>query len=295
MGIPKVDEAAIIALEAIRDAAPALLTVTEAAEKVAENAGVSIGTARSRVRAAVSAGDLLELKPWSRKFFINLPGEKEAGVGPFYIAMEWTNTGPVRDRGNRKFITTDDSKMRPSSYGPGNTTYVTDPELAREYVQKLAEEKKAKEEAEREAEKQAEQAERKEITRRFPGLNRLLRRVMFLGQDVRENGARVALLDADTRLSHRDAREGKDVTEHTLHLDIRVWGDANVALMKSILEAGIAAHLADQPLTLCKHCDQRILRTVGDRQWWWHVDTTNASCPEGDTKAEPKNNTPEEN
>lgn len=283
----KVDEAVTIALETVRDAAPGLLTLTEVAEKVASHAGVSASTARNRLRTAIEEGSLLELKPWSRKFFIDLPGGKEAGVGPFYIAMEWTSTGPVRDRGSRKVITTDDEAMRPSSYGPGNTTYVTDPELAREYVQQLADEKKAKEEAEREAERQAEKAERREINRRFPGLNRLLRRVMLVGQDARENGARVALLEADTRLSYRDAREGKGITERTLHLDIKVWGDANVAIMQSILAAGISSHLADQPLILCRHCEQRILRTTGDRQWWWHVDTTNASCAEGGTKAEP--------
>lgn len=285
MGIPKVDEATTIALEVIRDAAPGLLTVTQAAEKVAENAGVSVGTARSRVRAAIEAGGLLELKPWSRKFIIELPGEKDAGVGPFYIAMEWTSNR--LDRGNRKFITTDNAKMRPSSYGPGNTTYVTDPELIHEYVQQLADEKKAKEAADRKAEKQAEEAERKEINRRFPGLNRLLRKVMFVGRGVRERGVRTELLETDTRLSYRDARNGQDITEQTLHLDIKVWGDANVAVMRSILTAGISVYLADQPLTLCRHCDQRILRTLGDRAWWWHVETTNASCAEGDTKAEP--------
>lgn len=285
MTISKIDQAVTTAMETIRDAAPGILTLTQVAEKVATYADVTTGTARNWLRKAINDGRLLELKPWSRKFFIDLPGEKEAGVGPFYVAMEYTSDR--LDRENRTFITTDDSTMRPSSYGPGNTTYVTDPELAREYVQQLADEKQSKEEAEREAVKQAEQAERKEIARRFPGLRRLLRRLGFIGQDTRENGARVALLDADTRLSHRDAREGKDITEHTLHLDIRVWGDANVAVMQSILEAGISAHLADQPLTLCKHCGERILRTTGDQQWFWHVETTNASCAKGDTKAEP--------
>jgi hypothetical protein len=281
---PKIDHAVTVALEAIRDAAPGLLTMTEVAEKVASHADVTTGTARNWLRKAIEAGDLLELTPWSRRFVIELPGADTAGVGPFYVGEE--RTGTSYDM--RRVITTDDTKRRPSSYGPGRTTYMADPQQIREYVQRLADEKKAEEEANREAEKAAEKAERNEIIRRFPGLGRVLRRLSFLGEDARENGVRVALLEADTRLSHRDAREGKDITEHTVHLDIRVWGDANVAVVRSILKAGISAHLADQPMTMCKHCGGRILRTRGDQRWWWHVETTNASCgKDTDTKAEP--------
>jgi hypothetical protein len=287
MGLPKVDEATTIALEAIRDAAPGLLTMTEAAEKVASAAGVSIGTARNRLRAAVEAGGLLELTPWSRKFVIELPGADAAGVGPFYIASE--RTGAYMADPDRHVITIDDDKRRPSSYGPGRTTYLVDPEQIREYVQQLADEKKAKEQAAYEAEKEAEKAERKEVNRRFPGLNRLLRKVTLLGQDARENGARVALLEADTRLSSRDARDGKDITGRTVHLDIKAWGDANVAMIQSILEAGIAAHIEAQSLVVCKNCDRRILHTVyGRDEFWWHADSSNASCgKDTDTKAEP--------
>jgi hypothetical protein len=189
----------------------------------------------------------------------------------------------------RHVITTDDKKARPSSYGPGNTTYVADPEQIREYIQQLSDEKKAKEQAAYEAEKEAEKAERKEVNRRFPGLNRLLRKVTFLGQDAREHGARVALLEADTRLSSRDARDGKDLADRTVHLDIKVWGDANVAMIQSILEAGIAAHIEAQSLVVCKNCDLRILHTIyGRDEFWWHADTSNASCgKDTDTKAEP--------
>lgn len=282
----KIDEAVTAALEVIGDAHPNLLTMTELAQAVASGIGVSVSTARKRLRTAVEEDRVLELAPYSRKFFIDLPGEGEAGVGPFYIAMEYNNANSLT-RTPRKFITTDDKKMRPSSYGPGNTTYVADPAQIAAYIKQLADEKKAKADAEREAEKRAKKAERREIARRFPGLDRLLRRVMFFGQDVRENGARVALLEADTWLSHRDAREGKDITEHTLQLDIKVWGDENVAIMQSILETGIAALIQSEQTVYCKHCGQRILRTAGDRQWWWHVDTTNASCKDADTRAEP--------
>lgn len=284
MAHSKVDGAVTVALEAIHDAAPGLLTMTEVAEKVAENAGVTVSTARNWLRVACEAGDLIELKP-SHWWGVDLPGEKTAGVGPFRITTERTGLRVI-DR--RPVITDDPVATRPSPYGPGRTTYLVDPQQVREYVQQLADHKKAKEEAERAARKGDEKAERQEIARRFPGLRRLLRRLEFVGRDTREdnNRTRATMLEADLRLSaHRN--EDVDITERRVHLDIRGWGDANVALMRSILEAGISAHIADQPLILCKHCGQRILRTTGDRQWWWHVETTNASCAEGDTKAEP--------
>lgn len=284
MAHPKVDDAVTVALEAIHDAAPGLLTMTEAAEKAAENAGVTVSTARNWLRIACEAGDLIELKP-SRWWGVDLPGETAAGVGPFRITTK--RTGP-RAIDRRPVITDDPEATRPSPYGPGRTTYLVDPQQAREYVQALADQKKAKAQAEAAARKDDEKAQRQEIGRRFPGLRRLLRRLEFVGQDTREdsNRTRATMLEADLRLSaHRN--EDVDITERRVHLDIRVWGDANVAIMQSILEAGISAHIADQPLVLCKHCDGRILRTTGDRQWWWHVDTTNASCAEGDTKAEP--------
>jgi plasmid stabilization system protein ParE len=287
MGIPKVDEATTIALEAIRDAAPGLLTMTEAAEKVASAAGVSIGTARNRLRAAVEAGGLLELKPWSRKFVIELPGEKTAGVGPFYIAQEWTGTG----REHRKVITTDDSKMSPSSYGPGNTTYVADPEQIREYVQQLSDEKKAKETADREAAQAEKKAQTKEIGRRFPGLLRNLRRFRLLGTEIREHRGRFASVKTSTHLEDEDrhGKEGLAIEERDASVTIYAWGNENVALLNSILKAGIAAHIESRPLSLCAHCGDRILQVPQgeDGGFWWHIDSTKAACAEGDTKAEP--------
>lgn len=289
MGIPKVDEATVIALELIRDAAPGLLTLTEASQKVASHEGVSVGTARNRLRAAVAAGGLLELTPQSRKFFIDLPGEKEAGVGPFYIAQEWTSTGLARE--NRKVITTDDAKMRPSSYGPGNTTYVADPEQIREYVQQLADEKKAKEAADRDAAKAEEKAEKKEFRRRFPGLLLTLRRFRLLGMEIREKG-RFASVKTSTRIDDEDrfGREGVAIEERDASVVVYAWGNENVALLGSILKAGIAAHIEAQPLTLCAHCGGRILQVPQgeDGGFWWHIDSTSAACSkDADTKAEP--------
>lgn len=284
---PKVEEAATVALEAIRDAAPGLITMTQAAEKVASHADVTTGTARNRLRAAVDAGSLLELKPWSRKFVIELPGEKTVGVGPFYIAQEWTGTG----REHRKVITTDDSKMRPSSYGPGNTTYLADPEQIREYVQQLADDKKAKQDADREAGQAEKKAQTKEIGRRFPGLLRNLRRFRLLGTEIREHRGRFASVKTSAHLEDADrhGKEGVTIEERDASVTIYAWGDENVALLNSLLTAGIAAHIESQPLTLCAHCKVRILQVPRgeDGGFWWHIDSTSASCAEGDTKAEP--------
>jgi hypothetical protein len=286
MGLPKVDEATTIALEAIRDAAPALLTVTEVSKKVASAADVSVGTARSRVRAAFEAGGLLELKPWSRKFFIELPGAEAAGLGPFYIAREWTGTG----REHRHVITTDDSAMRPSSYGPGNTTYVADPEQIREYVQRLTDEKKAKEDAEAEAWRNDRKAQVKEIARRFPGLRKALRMLELLGTFANPTDAHGSMLTARVYLdTSRHQAQDAPVSERNSNMVIQVEGDENVGILQTILSAGLSSLLAEQPVTHCKHCSGRILYAQARfGTGWWHVDTTNGSCGEDtDTKAEP--------
>jgi hypothetical protein len=288
MGIPKVDEAATIALEAIRDAAPGLLTMTETAQKVASHAGVSVGTARNRLRAAVAAGDLLELTPESRRFFIDLPGEKAAGVGPFYIVRE--ATGPGRYDVHH-VISTDDSKTRPSSYGPGNTTYVADPEQIRDYVQQLADQKKAKEAADREAAQAEKKAESKEFRRRFPGFLLTLRRFRLLGTEIREHRGRFASVKTSTHLDDGDrlGKEGLAIEERDASVVVHAWGNENVALLNSILQAGISAHIESQPLALCAHCGGRILQVPHgeDGGFWWHIDSTSAACAEGDTKAAP--------
>jgi hypothetical protein len=288
MGLPKVDEATTIALEAIRDAAPGLLTMTEASKKVASAADVSIGTARNRLRAAVEAGGILEFKPWSRNFVIELPGANTAGVGPFFIAAE--RTGPYMADSVRHVITTDDKKARPSSYGPGNTTYVADPEQIREYIQQLSDEKKAKETADREAAQAEKKAQRKEITLRFPGLQRSLRTLRLLSTEIREPKGRFAAVSTNAYLEDADRRNPElSIAERDTNVAIHTWGDENVAVLRAILEAGVAAYIDSQPVRHCAHCSGRILRARQDEDggFWWHVATTNAPCAEGDTKAEP--------
>lgn len=283
MSRTKADQAAAIALEAIHDAAPGVLTMTQVAEKVAENGGVTTSTARNWLRAAVAAGDLLELTPRSRKFFIDLPGADDAGLGPFFIARRWNGSSWGFE------ITTDDNRERPSGYGPGKTTYLADPKQIREYVQKLADEKKAKEDAEDRARKDDEEAQRKEIARRFPGMSRVLRKVRFLGQNTRAGIGRAELMETEIRLSRIHGKEGQDITERRVHLDVMAWGDTNAALLQQILEAGIRAYIASQSPSECKYCARQILYTGFDRNnFWWHVDTSNATCgKDTDTKAGP--------
>lgn len=288
MSRTKADQAAMIALEAIHDAAPAILTMTEVAEKVAGNGGVTTSTARNWLRAAVEAGDLLELTPRSRKFFIDLPGAEAAGLGPFYVVQKWT--GQSRDF--HREISTDDGAQRPSSYGPGRTTYVVDPKQMREYVQSLADEKKAKEEADREAAKAEQEAAKREFRRRFPGLLHNLRRFRLLGTEIREPRGRFAMVRSNTYLEDTDRRgkEAMTVEERDASVTVHAYGNENVALLHSILDAGIAVHVESQPVTYCAHCAGRILQVPqgGDGGFWWHLATTNASCgKDTDTKAEP--------
>jgi hypothetical protein len=283
---PKVDHAVTVALEAIHDAAPGLLTMTQAAEKVASDAGVTTSTGRTYLRKAVEAGSLLEITPWSRKFIIDLPGAEAAGLGPFYIAQEWIGSSHE----HRKVITTDDSKMRPSSYGPGNTTYVADPAQIREYIQQLSDQKKARQEAELQVYRDEKKAEAKEISRRFPGLQQSLRTLRLLGTEIREHRGRFASMNIRAYLEGPERRKKEvAIEERDTNVTVDAWGDENVAILKSILDAGLVAYIQAQPLIVCKHCDRRILHTIYGREgFWWHVDTSNASCgKDRDTKAEP--------
>jgi hypothetical protein len=284
---PKIDHAVTVALEAIRDAAPGLLTMTEVAEKVASHADVTTGTARNWLRKAIEAGDLLELTPWSRRFVIELPGADTAGVGPFYVGEE--RTGTSYDM--RRVITTDDTKRRPSSYGPGRTTYMADPQQIREYVQQLADEKTAKQEAEREASRAEKKAQAKEISCRFPGLQRSLRTLRLLGTEMREPKGRFAAVSARAHLENAERRgEVKAIEDRDTSVTIHAWGDENAAVLRAILEAGISAYVASQPMTHCAHCAERILlaRQDEDAGFWWHVATAITSCgKDRDTKAEP--------
>lgn len=285
----KIELTTTLALEAIHDAAPGLLTMTQVAEKVASYTDVAVSTGRNRLRAAVEAGKLLELTPWSRTFSIELPGAKAAGVGPFYIAVEWTGTG----RSHRHVVTTDDNKPRPSSYGPGRTTYLVDPDQVREYVQQLVDWKKAKQEADREARNAEKKLQRTEITRRFPGLQRHLRIFRLLSKSHtpgRENRG-FAMVDTKAYLDTRDAQRGEEAAteERDTNVTINVYGDENVAILRAILEAGLSAYIAEQPLMVCKHCDRRILHTKDDHDdFWWHVETGKGMCDkDSTTSAEP--------
>lgn len=279
----KIEQAVTLALEVIRDAAPGVLTMTEVAEKVGVHTDVTTSTARNRLRAACKAGKLFELTPWSARFKVELPIPGAQQVGPFYIARQMF--GRYRNE-TRWVITTDSTKQSPSSYGPGRTTYLVDPEQVREYVQGLIKEKAAEEEAGREALKAERGLQRREIARRFPGLQRNLRIFAKLGV-VRRADDLVAVRSS----AALDSPLGREVPteERSAEVTINVWGDENVALLRAVLTAGIAAYIAEQPLMVCKNCDGRILRTLDDRDdFWWHTKTANVVCSKDTgTKAEP--------
>lgn len=282
---PKTDEAVTVALEAIHDAAPGLLTLTEAAEKVASHADVTVSTGRNRLRAAVEAGKLVELTPWSRRFIIELPVTEARQLGQFYIARDWLAGDGRRFR---DVITTDDSKSRPSTYGPGRTTYLADPEWIDNYVMTLLKEKEAAKEAEREAARAEKKLQRKEITRRLPGLQRSLRAFELLSKTHHPGVGKKGFELVSTRAYLDNRREGEVAEERDVNVSISVYGNENAALLHAILEAGLTAYIAEQPLMACKHCERRILHTEDEGgSFWWHVETAKTWCKGAETKAEP--------
>jgi hypothetical protein len=276
----KADQAATIALEAIHAATPGLLSMAEVAEKVAERTHVTTGTARKWLRAACASGALLELTP-SRHWTVELPGAQAAAVGPHYISAETVEGGPER----RIILTKDNGLPAPSPWGPGRTTYLVDPQQARDYLQALASEKTATQNADREARAAAKKAERDEIARRFPGLRRALRKAALLGNG-RKGGEASFTAYLDNPPGDKTAALPPSQREASVH--IHASGDLSVAVLHTILDAGTKACIESQPLVRCAHCAGRILHTDGRYgTFWWHAETANAMCAEGDTKAAP--------
>ncbi|MEV7675066.1 hypothetical protein [Streptomyces sp. NPDC088752] len=278
----KIGRSVEVAREFIADTAPGLATFTDIAKKVADDDGISAATARKRLRAAIEAGILLELKPshqWgTKRWTVQLPGADSAGAGPFFVTTK--RTGPMTTDPILSVITTDRGARAPGDFGPGHITYLVDPEWIREVAQQFAEEKAAEEQAKREARKNARRAEREEIDRRVPGLLKALRKIeLFIPRGGAERASGRASLDD---------RSGEVIAEHPLFTDIHVTGSSGGAILTSILEAGMEAHLAKQPYTECEHCGTRILHTADhDGDFWWHVETAREACTEGDTKAVP--------
>lgn len=157
-------------------------------------------------------------------------------------------------------------------------------------AQRLADEEKAKRKAEIQASRDEKKAQTKEITRRFPGLQRSLRTLHLLGTEIREHKGRFASMKTRIYLEDPNRYAGEvTIEERDANAVVYVWGNANVAVLRAVLKAGIAAYVDSQPLTHCAHCSARILcfSQGEDDGFWWHVATAKTSCTEGDTKAEP--------
>lgn len=286
----KIEQAIEIASEYIADADPGVPRMTDVAEKVAEDLACSVATARKYLRTAVDAGRLIELKP-TRGWFVRWPSAEKAGFTSAYniprmtMTTQW-GTGENKDRilGRRIEITIDREKNPPSSYGPGNTTYLLTNERADALVETWAGEAEAKKEAEEAARNAAKEAERKEIDRRSPGLRALVRRMGYLlrtSLDFRtDGGSSIARLMGDS--------EGKPVEEQSLNLNLMAWG-SQAETLRTILELGVKAYLGTQPVIQCQHCGQRIASAVQNSQTvWWHIETAIRRCKGAQTLAEPE-------
>lgn len=288
---PKIEQAYDIARDMIADAAPAMPTLSAIADKVAEAAGVGKDTARRRVRAAIADGRLQEFKP-NYGWRVALPGASDAGLpSAFYVNRDNRQDRQVKYHATGPTAWLVEPVSAPhSTYGPGTLSLISTPEATSELIKGYSDAKKAQEEAAAAQRRADKKAENKEIDRRFPGLRRLMRTFRNLADqapDQRPKGA-----SANVWLDDSARRHGKEVPpieERELSITIHAWGDEAVTVLQSIMQAGVAAHMEQQPVTLCAHCSRRVLSTP-DRGglYWWHADTAFAKCADGDTKAEPK-------
>jgi hypothetical protein len=286
----KTQQAYDLAREFITDALPAVYDMTTVAEHVASNTGVTVSTARNRLRKAVENGRLLELKP-GYGFQATLPGADTAGIRDLYFVVQRPTDGSQRrlDSTPSILIARDPKreKQRPSSYGPGRTTYLITPEGAAEVIKGYMDADKAAEDARNAEEAARKKAERAEIRRRQPGLWNLMRRLDWLILGGGDGSERV-VTDSRVRLLHGIRREGLPVEELPLGLNADTFDDAGSAVLRAILEAGVKAYIAEQPAIDCAHCAQRILsfKQRGETVWW-HVESTSTKCKDADTRAEP--------
>jgi hypothetical protein len=273
------DEAAIAATEFIEASAPFILTATTVASKVATRLGVGEQTARKYLKAAVDDGQLLELKPTEgRNFRVRLPND---GGRMYRVVVEQWHP-------QRLTIAEGDTALSaPSRYGPGRTTYMITPELAKAVVDAANAKAEAERKAEREkraAEKNAEQAE---IKRREPDLLTLLRRLKYaLTPDWTDGENRAS---ADAHLFESVGRRGdQPYEERSLSININAHGTQASALGR-ILAAGLEQYLDTLDLKTCAHCGMLILPIKEkDGVHWWHVLSTRDKCEDADTKAEPE-------
>jgi hypothetical protein len=279
MNKARMDEAATAAREFIEASAPFILTATKVASKVATRLGVGEQTARKYLKAAVDDGQLLELKPTEgRNFRVRLPND---GGRMFRVVVE-------RWHPQRLIIAEGDTALSsPSNYGPGRTTYMITPELAKAVVDAANAKAEAERKAEREKRDAENKAERSEIKRREPGLLALLRRLEFaLTPDWADKENRAS---ATAHLFEDSLRRGDHpMEERSLSLHVMALGD-KASVLREILSTGLEAYLAKADKKQCAHCGEDIMvNLLKDGALWWHVRSTNVKCKGADTTAEPE-------
>lgn len=275
---PRVDQALAEAQRLINENAPGLMTTSALADQIGTLVDVSSVTAKKYLRAAVDAGQLLELKPYNRGFWVTLPDE---GALNFRVVVESHHP--------RKLILVEGEKTAysaPSSYGPGKTTYMTTPEQAKLVVDTAKQRREAEKQAEREKLDAEKKAERAEIERREPGLLTEIRRLRFaLTPDWTDAGNRISVA---AHLFDRPLKRGEPYEDRSLSIHINANG-TQASVLREILNTGLRHYLDNLDPKECVHCGMLILPIrEKDGVHWWHILSARDKCKGADAVAAPK-------
>jgi hypothetical protein len=272
------------AKEILGEKEPAIVRVTDVADRVAGRLGISQVTAKKYLRIGCDEGELVELEPNSR-FYVDLPEATEAGIRDLRIVQQHAYKDG-RYAASYLILSTDEEKNPPSSYGPGNTTYLVTTGYVTRLVAQIAAERKAKEEQEKAEREERKKAERAEIRRRNPDLLTTARRLSLILGAADGYDGRVRAWLHEPALSGYKGRPKEPIEEWDLHFDVGSSGGVVPVLME-ILDHGLGMYLVGQPKVHCVHCGERIMRFERQGGWWWHLNSTNAKCKDADTKAMP--------
>lgn len=271
------------ALDVLKNNEPAILSVTQTADLVANRMDLSPETVRRYLRAGVENGKLMELRP-SQTFHVRWPALVAAGITDLRVTAD-RNFEDGRYRATRLLLATGvtNNRMTPSTYGPGKTTYMISPSHAQETVERLVNERQASSIGREKERQERKKAERAEVNRRHPYLLTRLRRLdlILCSAGDRDNNGR-----AEWNL-HDLLGKDSPITEQSLHITATATGDT-VPLLADILETGLWAYLEEQPVIPCVHCKEQVMHfTLGKQDFWWHVASTKAACKGGGTEAAP--------
>ncbi|MFH8483037.1 hypothetical protein [Streptomyces sp. NPDC018055] len=228
---PKIEQAAQVLRKAIADAAPALPEMSAVALLLEEEADISLGTARQRLRAAIeqSEGTIHEIRltvSSYRRWEVQLPGAPD-GVGHTWLAHRAGRSGQVE-------ITFDEARGS-HPYGAGKTSWVITSDRIQEIcAARLAEIEEGK--ARRAAESKAHrEAERDEVRRRDPEFLTVLGQLRDLLGDRQMSRVHYFFDDEEKQLEDRE-----------LNVTINAYSPESIAVLKKVLAAGLAAYAAEE-------------------------------------------------